>query len=451
MGFIIEGVSFTERWVITMKKRIFTLFMIVVLSLNILTACGNSKKDDNLDKNSNEKITLTLWHVENDAKRMEVVERCIERFEKDHPNIKVDHVPMENDPYKTKINAAMAAGEEPDIFISWGGGWLQSFVEEGKVLDIDKEVREISDLYYDSALSLFKIDDKYWAVPFRAGVALVYYNTEIYKKLSLEVPKTLEEMERNADILIENGYIPFALGNASQWPGALTFIWLSLRCGGAQTFLDAYNRTGKATFEDESFINAGAKIQEWVKKGYYPEGCNGINFDTGGSRMLFYTEKAAHIVQTNSFISNCKSEQPKFYENKLGLFNYPVIEGSEGDSSEILGGGNGYSISASTKHPKEAMELVKILSDQEYAQDMSDSAGVTTGIKGVKIKDSKLQMMEDLLTNSSYMQNYYDQFLPPALGNLHKQTTFDLFGLTTTPEEAAADMETLAQEELAKE
>ncbi|MBE5968464.1 MAG: extracellular solute-binding protein [Lachnospiraceae bacterium] len=217
------------------------------------------------------------------------------------------------------------------------------------------------------------------------------------------------------------------------------------RSGGAQTFLDAYNRTGNATFEDESFIFAGQKIQEWVEKGYYPEGCNGINYDTGGSRMLFYTEQAAHIVQTNSFISNCKSEQPDIYD-KLGVFNYPVIEGAKGSASEILGGGNGYSISASTKYPEESMELVKYLTDQEYAQDMSDSSGITTGVKGVVIKDEKLKLMEDLLVNSSYMQNFYDQFLPPALGNLHKQTTYDLFGLTTTPEKAASDMEALAQE-----
>lgn len=75
--------------------------------------------------------------------------------------------------------------------------------------------------------------------------------------------------------------------------GALTFIWLSLREGGSQTFLDAFNRTGNATFEDESFIKAGQRIQDWVKKGYYPEGANGINYDTGGSRMLFYSGQAA--------------------------------------------------------------------------------------------------------------------------------------------------------------
>ena len=453
-----------------MKKQLLACILAASMMAGTLAGCGGSAQepgttaaqdksresaaadgqDKKNQKDGNGDITLTLWHIENDAKRLEVVKRCIERFEASHPNIKVEQVPMENDPYKTKLTTAMAAGEEPDIFISWGGGWLQSFVEEGKVLDIDQNVREISDIYHESALSLFEIDEKYWAVPFRAGAAPVYYNTKIYEELGLKVPETVDELEANCQVLKDNGIIPFALGNSSQWPGALTFIWLSLREGGSQTFLDAFNRTGNATFEDESFIKAGQRIQDWVKKGYYPEGANGINYDTGGSRMLFYSGQAAHIVQTNSFVANCKSEQPDFYENNLGLFNYPVIEGGKGKADEILGGGNGYSIAASCEHPQEAMELVKALTDQEYAQDMSDTAGILTGITGVDIKDSKLQQMEDLLVNASYMQNFYDQFLPTELGNLHKQTTYDLFGLTTTPEQAAADMEAQAQKDLAK-
>lgn len=448
-----------------MKKRLLASLLAVAMIAGTLIGCGGTSSNDSSAAEKpedaakteqsagaadGEKIVLKLWHIENDAKRQEVVNRCIERFEAKYPNVTVEAVPMENDPYKTKLTTAMAAGEEPDIFISWGGGWLQSFVEEGKVLDIDEQVRELANDYHESALSLFEINDKYYAVPFRAGAAPVYYNKQIYKQYGLEVPTTIEELEANCKVLKENNVIPFALGNSSQWPGALTFIWLSLREGGAQTFLDAYHRTGKATFEDESFIKAGQRIQDWIKAGYYPEGANGINYDTGGSRMLFYSGQAAHIVQTNSFVANCKSEQPDFYDSNLGIFNYPVIEGGEGKADEILGGGNGYSIAASTKHPEEAMELVKCLSDKEYAQDMSDTAGILTGVKGVEIKDEKLQQMEDLLVNASYMQNFYDQFLPTEMGNLHKQTTYDLFGLTITPEQAAADMEAQAVKGLDK-
>lgn len=440
-------------------KKVLALFMVILLVAGSTTGCGSktsqdSKKED-VDSSvtstkestvteTSEKVTLTVWHIGLDARRHEVIKNAVARFEEKNPNIDVMEMGFENDPYKTKLATAMAAGEEPDIFITWGGGWLEAFIDEGKVLDIDSRIDEIADEYHKSALSLFEIKGSKYGLPYSVGPSPVYYNKVIYKELGLEIPLTFAELEHNCDVLLENDYIPFALGNASQWPGALTFITLSLRLGGADTFIDAYNRENGATFEDESFVKAGEIIQEWVEKGYYPEGANAINYDTGGSRMLFYSGRAAQMIQTNGLVANAKSEAPDFQADNLGLFVFPTIEGGKGTTGEILGGGNAYSISASTKHPDEAFDLIHALTDKEFGQDSVDVASTVSGVKGVNISEPLIKKVEDLLVNSTYIQNYYDQFLPPELGTLHKQTTYDLFGFTTDPQQAAADMEAKA-------
>ena len=397
-----------------------------------------------------DEITLTVWHIAIDEKRHQTVTNAMNRFMEKYPNIKVVDVVNENDPYKTKLSTAMAAGEEPDIFVSWGGGWLENFINEGKVLDIDEWVKEVEDEYYPSALSLFQVNGKNYSLPYSCGPTPVYYNKQIYADLGLEVPTTLAEFEANCDKIKEAGITPLALANSSQWPGALTFTYLSMRKGGVQPFLDAYHRENGGTFEDESFIWAGQKIQEWVDKGYYPEGFNGMNYDTGSSRMLFYSGQAAHIVQTNGMFSNCASESPDFYENNLGLFTFPVVEGGAGTEKQILGGGNAYSISASCPYPREAFELIHMLTDKEFGQDSVDIAGVITGCKGVTMPNELTQQADDMIQNADYIQNFYDQFLPTEMGALHKQTTYDIFGKTTTPEQAAADMEAMAKEVLDK-
>ena len=397
-----------------------------------------------------DEITLTVWHIAIDEKRHQTVTNAMNRFMEKYPNIKVVDVVNENDPYKTKLSTAMAAGEEPDIFVSWGGGWLENFINEGKVLDIDEWVKEVEDEYYPSALSLFQVNGKNYSLPYSCGPTPVYYNKQIYADLGLEVPTTLAEFEANCDKIKEAGITPLALANSSQWPGALTFTYLSMRKGGVQPFLDAYHRENGGTFEDESFIWAGQKIQEWVDKGYYPEGFNGMNYDTGSSRMLFYSGQAAHIVQTNGMFSNCASESPDFYENNLGIFNFPVVEGGAGTEKQILGGGNAYSISASCPYPREAFELIHMLTDKEFGQDSVDIAGVITGCKGVTMPNELTQQADDMIQNADYIQNFYDQFLPTEMGALHKQTTYDIFGKTTTPEQAAADMEAMAKEVLDK-
>lgn len=433
-----------------MKKRKCTaLLMASVMMVSLFAGTATAAAEDGAELTTDE-IELTVWHIGIEETRHQCILNAIERFEEKYPNIHVVEVANENDPYKTKLATAMASGEEPDVFVSWGGGWLESFINEGKVLDIDEWVNEISDEYYESALKLFQVKGKNYSLPYSCGPVPVYYNKQIYADLGLEIPKTLSELEANCEKIKEAGIIPFALGNAAQWPGALTFSYLSMRYGGVQTFLDAYNRVDGVTFEDESFIKAGEKIQEWVKNGYYPDGANGINYDTGGSRMLFYNGLAAHIVQTNGMFSNASSEAPEFYENNLGVFPYPEIEGGKGSITELLGGGNAYSISASCEHPREAFELIHMLTDKDYGQDSVDIAGMITGVKGVEISNPLTQEAQKLIEEATYIQNFYDQFLPADLGNLHKQTTYDLFGLTTTPEQAAADMEALAKTSLGK-
>lgn len=439
-----------------MKKKVIAVLLASTMLLSSLMGCsgGNTTKEEKKEgdkvASSDEEIELNVWHIYTDSKRAEVLKNAIARFNEEYPNVKVTEVANENDPYKTKLATAMAAGEEPDIIVSWGGGWLESYIDEGKILNINDQIEEVADDYYESALSLFEFDGQKYALPISCGPAPVYYNKQIYKDLGLEVPKTLAELEENCDKIKEAGITPFALANSSQWPGALTFIWLSLRYGGKEEFLNAYNRENGGTFEDESFIKAGHKIQEWVEKGYYPDGYNAMNFDTGASRMLFYGGSAAHIIQTNGMFANCTSEAPDFYENNLGIFNFPVAEDGKGNEKEILGGGNGWSITSACEHPEEAFALIRYLSDKEFSQDNVDNAGVVTGAKGVKMPNELTQQVDDMLNSAEYIQNFYDQFLPTEMGTLHKQTTYDIFGLTTTPEKAAADMEQLGKEVLDK-
>ena len=59
----------------------------------------------------------------------------------------------------------------------------------------------------------------------------------------------------------------------------------------------------------------------------------------------------------------------------------------------------------------------------------------------VKIDDPFLQRLQGLLASAPSVQLWYDQVLPPALGEVHKDTTQQLFGLSITPEAAAQQME----------
>ena len=146
--------------------------------------------------------------------------------------------------------------------------------------------------------------------------------TEIFKDLNLDVPETWEELDTVCDTLKQAGYVPFALGNKNKWPGLLEYTMLGVNLGGQEMSKGLTDRT--MSFDNEYFIEAGRRLADFSKKGYYPDGTNGIDHNAGGSRMLFYNEVAAMFIMTNGFLSNCVAEDAEFYE-KVGTINSMML------------------------------------------------------------------------------------------------------------------------------
>lgn len=390
--------------------------------------------------------TLTLWTTNKDAAIVEIMEKAVADFEAE-TNVKVELTFLENDPYKTKLKTVMGSGEAPDMFHSWGGGWLEQFVDEGQVLDITDKVADFKDALPEAVWGLNSFDGNIYGVPNSLAGSALFYNKAMFDKLGLTAPTTWSEMENVATVLKDNGIIPFALGNKSKWPGAINYIYLSLRLGGGEVFQDALARNGKHTFEDASYVKAGQMIQDMVDKGWFPEGANGINHDTGGSRMLFYTEKAGMMLMTTGLIANTKNENKEFYDSKLDLVAFPAIEDGKGKADEVVCGNNAYSISSSCKYPDEALAFLKFFStDVEINTRLANEGGILVAAKGIEVSDPKLKKAIEIQTSASYMQNYYDQALPTELGQLSSDNSQALFGKTMTPEESARLMEAKAAE-----
>ena len=100
------------------------------------------------------------------------------------------------------------------------------------------------------------------------GIApsVIFYNTEIFNKLNLEVPATWEELDAVCASLKDAGYVPFALGNKNKWPGLLEYTMLGVNLGGEEMSKGLSNRT--VSFDNEHFIEAGRRISEFSQKGY---------------------------------------------------------------------------------------------------------------------------------------------------------------------------------------
>ena len=423
-----------------------------VLILSILVACSGNKVNTDSEKpvkESDEKNTsaeekkLVFWHIET-GDNINVVEDAVKRFEEKHEGVTVEVLQVENDPYKTNLVVAMGGGNPPDVFHSWGGGWLKQFTDAGQVLELTDKIDV--DNYISAAISPATFGDKVYGAPLALSGVPVFYNKAIFEKYNLTPPTTYEELLTIIDTLNENKVIPFAIANQSKWPGAFYLMYFADRIAGNELFDSAFGREGRG-FDDPAYVKAGEMIQELVERKAFPNGFNGLNNDTGQSRQLIYSENAAMILITTGFISNIRSEAPEGFEEKLDIFNFPTVEGGKGDPSNVVGGVSPvFSVAAKSANPDLAVELVKELTSLATAQEATDKGGKIPAVKGVEIKDGFIQKVNDFLSEANHMQTFYDQTLPPELGELHKDTTQAIFGLDMTPQEAADKMEKKAKE-----
>lgn len=445
-----------------MKKRMQKIAaMMLVMTMTVsLAACsgggGKSSDDSSSDKESSsdgDKV-ITYWNIGTEGADKEALEYAVNEFNANtESGYTVENVPTQNDNYKEKLVVAMSSGECPDMYTSWSGGPMNEYIESGYAQPLDDLYEEygLKDKYMDAALAQATYNGKLYAVPtYNVSLAGIFYNKEMFEKYKLEVPKTVSELEKVCDTLKKEGITPFALANGPKWTGSMYFQCLAARKGGLEPFQAAV--AGDGSFEDECFQYAGEKIQEWVKNGYFPEGVNSLSEDDGQAKQLMYQESAAMMLIGSWYTGTFPSDSPEFYE-KIGWFSFPAVDGSDADASIQLGtiGDQFVSFNCEGDKLKAAFECASYYSS-DGAKDVMVKVGKIPPTKDAAdlITDGVTKQILDAATGASSVQLWYDQYLPPAVAQVHLDTCQELFGLTTTPEEAGKKFEAAMEEYLAK-
>lgn len=386
---------------------------------------------DGAAEESNE---ITLWYI-SDAE--EIVAAAVERFEADNPDITVNAVGYANDELKTKVAVGFGTPSGPDVFHTWGGGEFETFVDAGQVANLDEFAAEQG---FDTsigagALGAGQVDGEQYAIPAIFDASMVWYNTEIFAELGLTTPTTWEEFLDVITAVKDAGLVPIAMANRAQWPGSHWWSEIvALACGPEAVPAIA---AGTGDFSDPCFVEAGERIQELVNAGAFNEGFNGLDYDSGESRQLFWSGQAAMNHMGNWTISAAESEAPEMLE-KMDFFTVPAWEGAAGTGDMMTGGvGMMWAAASDNRNLEASTSLIAYLSDAETGQVIAD-AGRVPAISGPTISNPLTARVAEAIAAAPAISLWPDQFLAPEVSQAMLVQVQALFGLETTPEDAAA-------------
>lgn len=435
-----------------MKNRMKRLGVILTACVVSMSFIHTGVMADNTE-DSGDKV-ITFWNNATQSPDKDVVAHAVEEFNANTKSgYRVENIALSGESYKEKLVVAMSAGECPDAYMHWTGGPMNEYIEGGFAQPLDELYEEtgLIDEYMEGGLAQSTYDGHLYAVPtWNVTLSGIFYNTEIFEKYNLEIPTTLSELESVCDTLVENGIIPFALANAEKWTGSMYFMNLAARKGGLEPFQTAVD--GSGTFEDECFIYAGEKIQEWVEKGYFPEGVNSLSSDASQATQLLYQEKAAMELIGSWEAGGISADNPEFYK-KIDWFPFPAIDDSDADSSIQIGtiGDMFISFNCTDEKLKAAFEFATYFSSEGEKQLLADTNKIPP-TKDAKdyVTDKVVKQILDAAEKASSVQLWYDQYLPPEVAQAHLSSCQELFGLTMTPEEAAEYLQSAMEDYLAE-
>lgn len=421
-------------------KKIALVLMFVAMASTLLAGCGGSG-DSSQSSSASGKTKLTLWHIQTST-AADAIKASVKRFMEANPEYEVEVVDQVNDSYKQKLAMAMSANQTPDVFIQWGGSGLIDYVNSNKIADLTDLMNKdnYKDKFIDAGINQCSYNGKIYAVLVEnVSVAGFFYNKDVFAKYGVEEPKTISELEAACDKLKENGVAPFALANATKWTGSMYYMYLATRFGGLDAFANA--ASGEGSFENPAFEFAGNKIQDWVKKGYFMDGFNGMDDDSGQARQALYKGDAAMDLMGSWFTGTVLGENPDFM-SKLGFFPFPALDSSKEDQSLCAGtvGDNLYSISETCKDKEGAFKLIQSLLDDQALQERK-KLGKIIPLKDFKPDDELTQKILDTVNKASGVQLWYDQYLLAEVAEVHKSTCQEIFGLTKTPQDADKELQ----------
>ncbi|WP_319561415.1 extracellular solute-binding protein [Marispirochaeta sp.] len=337
------------------------ILALITISFTAAAFASGASEGDGAQNGSKEIMTAMFLGSSQDQAVVDIIKEVTADFNANNPyNVEFRIETYENEQYKTKLTTAMVSNSVPDVFFTWSAGYLQPFIEGGKVLPLDTFLdadSEWTSRFNEGVFGPVTYYNSVYAVPHGMTVAAVFYNKEIFDKLGLSVPESYDEFKSVCDTLNENGIAPISVPVRDAWVAGQFLQQLTNGVGGLDTFNGT--KAGTVKWNDASYVKAGKLLNELVDINAFPSGYLGMTYDEG--RALFISGEAAMFYMGSWEVSPLSDDSLPI-AGKIGVFNLPPMNPNTGnvalgDVDQCL------AVSAKTKNAEAAVAYIKLFSD----------------------------------------------------------------------------------------
>lgn len=271
------------------------------------------------------------------------------------------------DVFFTKITTALGSGAPPDLFITYGGGELDTYVNESAVADI-------SALYGESwaqtqipanAKTTETRNGLQYAIPYELQTDWLFINQALFNKYNVTIPSidtgwTWDQFQNACNTFKANGIVPVAMSGADTWAMTFPGCYIFERANGPDAFGKALTRQTNFTNYCE---NAFTKIQQWVNSSDFQSSWKIDHYDTG-ALPLFQNGQAAMWIQGTWGVGMVQDNASIPFQ--LGVVQWPYFTDHPEANKYIFGEYTSIAVAQASKQKSTAEDFLRFISQPQW-------------------------------------------------------------------------------------
>ncbi|MCE9682777.1 ABC transporter substrate-binding protein [Halomonas alkalisoli] len=411
------------------KKKCLVAAMAAVAALSSWTAAADT--------------TVRLVRVEISQVEKAYYEKIARQYEEQNPGVVIEFEYIANEAYKTRLPTLLQSDQRPEIFYSWGGETLRDQVEAGFVMDLTAAMQDgWQDLYPESAVRAFTLDDHIYGAPLYATVVGFWANTALTEQAGVDVDEieTWDDLKDAVVALREHGITPAVVGGMDGWPMHFYWGYLATRLAGGDG-IEAAKAGDNDGFTGDVFVRAGELLQEFVELEPFQSGFMATSYERA-SGMFGDGEAAFHLMGDWDYMPSKQRSMSGegVPDENLEFLRFPAIEGG-GGNAHSFGGLNGWAVTRQA--PQEAVDFLRYLLNEENQREAARLGVFVPVAKGAEeeLATPYARKVAKILSDSAFHQVFLDQALGTSVGATVNDISGDLAQGVISPEEAAAQVE----------
>lgn len=341
-----------------MIRRRLCIALVAVLAF-VLSACGGGSS-------SSGPVEIAVWHGYQDTEG-EVFKSLVDRYNKDHPDVRVSELYSSNDLVLQKVLTAVRGGSAPDVAYMFGS-WSPNIAKIPQVLDMSAVVSQPDwnwQDFYPAEREAATVGDKIVGVPALVDNLAIVYNKKLFADAGVAPPSpdwTWEDFRSAAAKLTDPakgqyGWLIPADGSEDTVWHYIPMLW---EAGG--DILTADHQ--RAAFNSEAGARALTALQQMAvtDKSLYLDTTN-----ENGPKLM-NSGKVAMLVTGPWDLSQLS-------DIDYGVQVMPTFAGSAGGHQTISGPDNWVVFDNGDRRKKAATDFVKWLTAPEQVKTFSLGTG----------------------------------------------------------------------------